>query len=83
MGFVSGFYLGAKAGRERYHQMNRMIRRAKRSDAVDAVAGRARAAFGSGVDRAKEAAGDRFGGTLDTADMSGARLAPGDYSSSR
>jgi hypothetical protein len=45
-GFVAGFYLGTMAGRERYHQMNRMIRRAKRSDVIDAVTGRAKAVAG-------------------------------------
>jgi hypothetical protein len=45
-GFVAGFYLGTMAGRERYHQMNRMIRRAKRSDVIDSVTGRAKAVAG-------------------------------------
>jgi hypothetical protein len=76
VGFAGGFYLGAKAGRERYHQMNRMIRRAKGSDAVDAVADRAKAVVGSGVDRAMEAAGERFGREPDPTDLTGVRLAP-------
>ena len=31
VGFGAGYYLGAKAGRERYEQMNRWINRAKES----------------------------------------------------
>jgi hypothetical protein len=33
VGFAAGFYLGAMSGRERYYQINRLIRRAKRSGA--------------------------------------------------
>ncbi len=36
-GFAGGYYLGAKAGRERYEQLNNAIRRARGSDAVVAA----------------------------------------------
>ena len=41
-GFGAGYYLGAKAGRERYEQLNAMVRRARRSEAFGTVTERAR-----------------------------------------
>ena len=38
LGFAAGYYLGSKAGRERYDQLNRMLRRARRSEAIDHAA---------------------------------------------
>jgi hypothetical protein len=77
-GFAVGFYLGTMSGRERYHQINRLVRRAKRSDAFDAATGRAKAAVDMGVERAKDVAGGRLGrrGEPDLSDLSGVRLAP-------
>ena len=46
IGFAAGYYLGARAGRERYKQLNRLLRRARRSETIDHAAtavGRARA----------------------------------------
>ena len=54
MGFGAGYYLGAKAGRERYEQLNATIRKVKRSDAYDAATGKAKAVVDLGVERAKE-----------------------------
>jgi hypothetical protein len=75
-GFAVGFYLGALAGRERFHQINRMLRQARRSDALGAVTGRAKAVVGVG--RAEETPGDRFAGNPGPGPipMSGPRLAP-------
>ena len=42
LGFALGYYLGAKAGRERYVQMNRMLRKMSRSDLVETATSRAR-----------------------------------------
>ncbi|HEY8057820.1 MAG TPA: hypothetical protein VID94_03670 [Acidimicrobiales bacterium] len=42
VGLAAGYYLGAKAGRERYEQINEWIYQARNSDAVNAAAGRAR-----------------------------------------
>ncbi len=53
-GFATGYYLGAMAGRERYQQLNRLIGRAKRSDAMDVAADKAKAAVDLGVEKAKE-----------------------------
>ena len=54
-GFGAGYYLGAKAGRPRYEQLNAMARRARRSEALGAVTGKARAVVDLGVERAREA----------------------------
>ena len=54
VGFGAGYYLGAKAGRERYEQLNATIRKIKRSDAFDAATGKAKAVVDLGVERAKE-----------------------------
>ena len=41
-GFAAGYYLGSKAGRERYEQINTWIDQLRDSDAVSAAAQRAR-----------------------------------------
>lgn len=42
VGFAAGYYLGAKAGRERYELINAWIDQARNSGAVNAAAERAR-----------------------------------------
>ena len=37
IGFAAGYYLGARAGRERYVQIQRWLRQAKESDLVEQV----------------------------------------------
>jgi hypothetical protein len=54
IGFGAGFYVGAMAGRDRYEQINRTLRRAKRSDAFDAAAEKAKAVVDLGVERARD-----------------------------
>jgi hypothetical protein len=54
VGFGAGYYLGAMAGRERYEQINRMLRRAKRSDAYETATEKAKAVVDLGVERAKD-----------------------------
>lgn len=57
-GFASGYYLGAKAGRERYHQIRRVVERAQRSNALDqamTAVGRARAVVDLGRERVHDA----------------------------
>lgn len=39
IGFCLGYYLGAKAGRQRYEQINAKLRRVKASDPYEAVTG--------------------------------------------
>ena len=54
IGFGAGYYLGAKAGRERYEQLNRTIRRIKRSDAYETAVEKAKEAADTAVEKAKE-----------------------------
>ena len=69
VGLGVGYYLGAKAGRERYEQLNAMIRKVKRSDAYDAATGKAKAVVDLSVERAKEFVEDHtpLGSNGDTA----------------
>ena len=53
-GFAGGYYLGTKAGRERYEQLNAMIQKVKHSSAYDVATGKAKAVVDLGVERAKE-----------------------------
>jgi hypothetical protein len=48
LGFGAGYYLGTKAGRQRYAELNRLISRLRKSD----VLGKARAAIDLGRERA-------------------------------
>jgi hypothetical protein len=61
IGFGLGYYLGAMAGRERYEQLNRMIRKVKRSDAYEVATDKAKAVVDLGVERAKDVVEDKFG----------------------
>jgi hypothetical protein len=54
VGFGAGYYLGSMAGRERYEQINRLLRKVKRSDAYEVATDKARAVVDLGVERAKD-----------------------------
>ena len=54
VGLGAGYYLGAKAGRERYEQMNQMLRKVRRTDAYQTASDKAQAAMDLGVERAKD-----------------------------
>ena len=54
VGFGVGYYLGAKAGRERYQQLNAMIGKVKRSSAYEEATDKAKAVVDLGVERAKD-----------------------------
>ena len=54
VGFGAGYYLGAKAGRERYHEINQWMGRAKESDVLETVTDKAKAATDLGMERAKD-----------------------------
>ncbi len=56
-GVAVGYYLGAKAGRQRYEQMSRLLRRAGRSSALGTAAGKARAVVDLGVERTRDLLG--------------------------
>ncbi len=60
VGFGAGYYFGAKAGHERYDDINRFIDKVKRSDAYETATEKAKAAVELGVERARD-----LGGTTD------------------
>ncbi len=60
-GLATGYYLGARAGRRRYDQINRTLARLRRSGAVEAAADRAKAVVDDGVGKARSAIEHRLG----------------------
>ena len=54
IGFSAGYYLGTRAGRERHEQINRMIGKIRRSEAVDIAADKAKAVVDLSMERAKD-----------------------------
>lgn len=54
VGFGLGYYLGTMAGRERYQQLNRLIRKVKGSNAYDQAADKAKAVVDLGTEKVKE-----------------------------
>jgi hypothetical protein len=56
-----GYYLGTKAGRQRYDQINRTLRRLRRSDAFETATDKAKSTLEDGVDKAKDLVGSRVG----------------------
>ncbi|MGI9032348.1 MAG: hypothetical protein ACR2HY_01405 [Acidimicrobiales bacterium] len=65
LGFVTGmavgYYMGTKAGRQRYDQINRALRRARRSETFQAATDRAR----STVQHTVEAGVDKTRGVVE------------------
>jgi hypothetical protein len=89
-GFAAGYYLGARAGRQRYDQINRQLARLRRSDAFEHAADRARTVVDEGVGKARSIvearAGDGYAGDQGNGLQAGAGEPPaglGGYSSSR
>lgn len=69
VGFGAGYYLGSMAGRERYEQINRTIKKVKRSDAYDVATDKAKAVVDLGVERARDLVETKIGhenGTSET-----------------
>jgi len=62
-GFAAGYYLGAKAGRQRYDQINRALRRARRSEAFESAAEKAKTALDEGLDKARDLVESKTGGS--------------------
>lgn len=60
-GFATGYYLGAKAGRQRYDQINRQLARLRRSEALEQAAERARTVVDEGVEKARSLVETRAG----------------------
>jgi hypothetical protein len=56
-----GYYLGTKAGRQRYDQINRTLRRLRRSEAFETTTDKAKSTLDDGVDKAKDLVGSRIG----------------------
>jgi hypothetical protein len=53
-GLAAGYYLGTKAGRERYEELQQLLAKVKRSEAFETAAEKAKAAVDLGVERARE-----------------------------
>ncbi|MDQ1437654.1 MAG: hypothetical protein QOK43_1283 [Acidimicrobiaceae bacterium] len=60
-GFGAGYYLGTMAGRERYEQINRMVKKVKRSEAYDTASDKAKAVVDLGVERARDLVESKIG----------------------
>lgn len=69
IGFGTGYYLGAKAGRERYEQLNQWLDRAKSSEVYGTAVEKTRAAVDLGMERARDLVGDRLDGGATPADI--------------
>jgi hypothetical protein len=52
-GFATGYYLGTRAGRQRYDQINRTVARLRRTDAFEQAAERAKTVVEEGVEKAR------------------------------
>lgn len=61
VGFGAGYYLGAKAGRERYEELNRLLDKVRRSEAYGTATEKAKAAVDLGVERVRDAVEDLTG----------------------
>ena len=60
-GFAAGYYMGAKAGRQRYDQINRSLSKLRRSEAFETATERARTVVEEGVDKARSVVEARAG----------------------
>ncbi len=54
IGFGAGYYFGAKAGRERFEQLDRVLTKVRESEAVDTATEKARAVIDLSVERARD-----------------------------
>ena len=69
IGFGAGYYLGSQAGRERYEEINRLVRKVKGTDVYETASDKTKAVIDLGVERAKdviEEQVDKARGTGDT-----------------
>jgi len=60
-GFAAGYYLGARAGRQRYDQINRSLSKLRGSDTFETAADRAKAIVEEGVEKARSLVDARTG----------------------
>jgi hypothetical protein len=83
-GFAAGYYLGARAGRQRYEQINRQLARLKRSEAFEEATERAKAVVEEGVEKARSLVESKSGnGNGSGPADAGGTTGLGGYSSSR
>ena len=61
VGFGLGYYLGARAGRERYEQINDMVRRVKRSETFETATDKAKDVVDLGVEKTKDMVDSKLG----------------------
>lgn len=54
IGLGIGYYYGAKAGNERYEQLNEMLEKARRTDAYETATDKAKAVVDLSVERARD-----------------------------
>jgi len=54
LGLGVGYYFGAKAGRERFEQLDRVLTKVRESEAIDTAAEKARAVLDLSVERARD-----------------------------
>ncbi len=73
-GFAGGYYLGTKAGRERHEQINRALRRARRSDSFEDAVDKTKAAVTDGVDVARDKAQELVDSRLGNGQSNGTPL---------
>ena len=53
-GLATGYYLGARAGRQRYDQINRSLEKLRRSEAFEQATEKAKTVVEEGLEKAKE-----------------------------
>jgi hypothetical protein len=58
VGFGAGYYLGAKAGRERYEQLNRWAEKVRQTDAYEAASAKAMDLADEGYVKARDMASE-------------------------
>jgi hypothetical protein len=80
-GFAAGYYLGAKAGRQRYEQINRQLGRLKRSEAfeevTEKVSEKAKTSFEGVAEKAKTVVESRTGNGQGDAQATPDLIVPG------
>jgi hypothetical protein len=54
IGLGTGYYYGAKAGRDRYEQLNQMLEKAKQTEAYETATEKAKAVVDLTVERARD-----------------------------
>lgn len=63
IGFGVGYYLGTRAGRERYEQLNRWFDKVRGSDAYETATEKAKAVVDLGMERARDLAEEHAPGS--------------------